>query len=193
MKKLSIFLLLILSAGYLEQARAASLKGTVLNIDTILNKPAPDFHLKDVNGKTVSLSDYKGKTLIIDFWATWCKPCLMSFPSIASVMDKYKDNPNVKFLFIDVREKGEDYPEKVKGFLKESGYPFDVVYDEKGADGAMNKTLKSYTLAPGIPEKFIIDGKGMMRFETWGINPDKSKEQLVNELINEIETVRKQN
>lgn len=193
MKQLSIFLLLILSAAYLEQAKAAPSKRPVLNIDTILNKPAPDFHLKDVNGKTVSLADYKGKTLIIDFWATWCEPCLMSFPSIASVMDKYKDNPNVKFLFIDVREKGDGYPEKVKAFLKESGYPFEVAYDEKGTDGVMDKTLKSYTLAPGIPEKFIIDGKGIIRFETWGFNTSKSKEEAANDLVKEIENVRKQN
>ena len=193
MKKLSAFLLLILSAGYLEQAEASSLKSPVLNIDTILNKPAPDFHLKDVNGKTVSLADYKGKTLIIDFWATWCNPCLMSFPAVASVMDKYKNEPSVKFLFIDVREQGDDYPEKVKGFLKESGYPFEVVYDEKGANGVMHKTLKSYTLAPGIPEKFIVDGNGIIRFETFGFNPDKSKEQLASELFKEIEKVRKQN
>lgn len=78
---------------------------SIMPADSMLNSPAPHFILKDLNGKTVSLSDYKGKTLVLEFWATWCPYCRKSFPSTQLLLNKYKDDANVKFLFIDTREK----------------------------------------------------------------------------------------
>src|ERR1700754_1863990 len=86
-KMKAIFSFLFLS--FVITSAFASNVQTVAKADTDINIPAPDFSLKDLNGKTVSLADYKGKTLVIDFWATWCVPCRESFPAVKMVMDKY--------------------------------------------------------------------------------------------------------
>jgi peroxiredoxin len=157
--------------------------------DTSLNVPAPNFSLKDLDGKTVSLSDYKGKVLVLDFWATWCVPCRDSFPATQLVMDKYKNDANVAFLFIDTRETSEDSKDLIRTFLAENHYPFKVIMDEKGANGVQNLIYKKYVM-PGIPTKYIIDSKGIIRFQSVGFNPDITDGEVVKEMSTMIESTR---
>lgn len=187
MKPIITFLSLFVFAFFqISTVQANSSAITSTAADTLLNKPAPNFSLKDLNGKTVSLSDYKGKVLILDFWATWCVPCRDSFPAMEIVMNKYKNDPNVKFLFIDTREREANYADLVKKFLKENKYPFYVVFDKKGADGKMDVTFKDYVM-PGIPTKYIIDAEGMIRFQKIGFESAKTSEESANELSELIE------
>jgi peroxiredoxin len=182
MKHLPLFLSLFLLA--------LSLKATAANrADTALNQPAPDFKLKDIDGKTVSLSDFKGKILVIDFWATWCEPCRNSFPATKMVIEKYKDDPNVKFLFIDTRETDANYQGLVKKFLDDNQYTFYVVFDEKSDDGKMNATYKRFVM-PGIPTKFFIDGSGVIKYKMIGYFPDQKKEDAAADIEEQIEKVK---
>lgn len=162
----------------------------VMSEDSLMNDPAPDFILKDLNGKTVSLADYKGKTLVIDFWATWCSYCRKSFPSTQLLIDKYKRNPKVAFLFIDTRETKENYLDLINKFLTDNNYTFHVALDEKGPDGVQNKVCKQYVME-GIPTKYIIDGKGVIRYKIVGYDPDKPNADEVKDLSKLIDTVRK--
>lgn len=128
-------------------------------------RPAKSFSLLDLSGKTVSLSSLKGKVVIMDFWATWCAPCKAAMAGMNMAMNKYKNDPNVVFLFVDTQEHIADYKTKVKTFLKEKGYAFNVLFD-KG--DKMDETYKAFNTMSGIPYKVIIDGAGIIRYENVG-------------------------
>jgi thiol-disulfide isomerase/thioredoxin len=149
----------------------------------MLNKPAPDFNLKDFDGNFVKLSDLKGKVVVIDFWATWCGPCKMSFPALQKVYEKYKDNPDILILALDTWEREKTVAEKekkVKDFIAENKYTFKVLFDD--AD-----IVSKYEVT-GIPTKFIIDKNGMMQFRTIGFD---SEQKMISEMEAEFELLLK--
>jgi thiol-disulfide isomerase/thioredoxin len=124
----------------------------------LLDKPEVNFTLKDLNGNTLTLSDLKGKVVVVDFWATWCDPCIESFPALQKIYSKYKDNSNVAILAINTWEKktGKESEDLVKTFILNNKYAFRVLYDEGFVD--------KYKV-DGIPTKF--------RFRTVGFDGEQ--------------------
>ncbi|HEX7631689.1 MAG TPA: redoxin family protein [Lacunisphaera sp.] len=117
---------------------------------------APDFTSQDVDGKDVKLSDYRGKVVILDFWATWCGPCMASMPHTHEVSAKYKDQGVVVLANCtsDTRLKFEAW---VKG--NQQQYPDIHWTHDKAERGADRVSLSKYGVS-GIPTQFIIDRDG---------------------------------
>lgn len=134
----------------------------------IIKKTAPPFTLKDVNGNTVSLAELKGKTIVLDFWATWCGPCKRSFPAMKMAVERFKNEPDVKFLFIHTWEQEEHPTDSAKAYITRNNYPFEVLMDLRNAEGN-NPVVSSYNV-DAIPTKFVIDGNGNIRFKFSGFS-----------------------
>ncbi len=117
-----------------------------------INKPAPPFKLLDLNGNEVSLSDFKDKMIILDFWATWCPPCVKEIPHFIELYKEYKDQ-GLAMLGISVDRQGIDI---VKAFKQK----YKINYPVLMAD---NQVVTAYGNIRGIPTTFVIDPAGKIR------------------------------
>ena len=117
--------------------------------------PAPDFTLNDQYGNTHTLSDYKGKTIFLNFWATWCPPCRAEMPEIQEIYEEYGENASdVIILGIAGPDYGrEGSVEEITRFLSENGYTYPVVMDEGGL-------FAYYYGITAYPTTFMIDKDG---------------------------------
>jgi len=155
-----------------------------MQASNLVTEPAPKFNLANLEGKTLKLDDYKGKVVILDFWATWCGPCKASFPAMKKLQEAYSSNPNVKVLFVNTFERFKDLDEniaKVKEFLTTNGYPFNVILDSK------SKVSEAYKVS-GIPTKVIIDKNGNIRYKIVGAETNTGK--LLDEMSVMIESIK---
>lgn len=118
-----------------------------------VGKPAPDFVLTDLNNRKVRLSDFRGKVVFLNFWATWCKPCKDEMPSMEILHRKFaKDGLVVLAVSIDRITTVKD----IQPFIKSLNLTFPVLVDSWG------KTDMPYKRT-GVPETFIIDQQGIIR------------------------------
>ena len=140
----------------------------------LIGEPAPDFILKDTDGNEVRLSDFEGRVLIVDFWATWCGPCREEIPTYVALQSQYASKG---FTMIGIST--DEDPKIVRSFAKE----YKINYPSLMAD---RKVRQEYGGIPAIPTTFVIDKKGIIRYRYVGVPPDhlifqKNVEELLGE------------
>lgn len=113
-----------------------------------IGKLAPNFTLENLDGEEVSLSDYKGKIVFLNFWATWCPFCVKEMPDFDKLI---KENDDLVVLAVDVMEDKKT----VEEYIEKGGHDFDVVLDEKG------KVASKYLISP-LPTTYFIDEDGIL-------------------------------
>ncbi len=118
-----------------------------------------DFTLKDLDGRQVSLSDYKGKVVFLDFWATWCPPCRASIPQIEKMYQEFYEDEDFVVLGINMQE-DKDTIEK---FIKNNEINYPVLLSD-------NKVISNYKIR-SIPAFFVIDRDGEVYKKYTGYGP----------------------
>ena len=116
---------------------------------------AKDFKLLSIDGDYVRLSDLRGKVVVIDFWATWCGPCIREMPHLQKMVEKYTNNSHVKFLSIST----DNPQDPVRPFIEKNKYTMKVLYD--GGAGLAYEVR-------GIPSLFLVDGEGKIQYKHVG-------------------------
>jgi cytochrome c biogenesis protein CcmG/thiol:disulfide interchange protein DsbE len=135
-------------------------------------KTAPDFALKDPDGKIVHLSDYKGKVVILDFWATWCGPCKIEIPWF---MDMQRKNKDKGFEVLGVAMDDEGW-EAVKPFSQQLGINYRLVMGN-------DQTAQLYGGVDALPTTFLIDRAGRIAAVHVGLASKKDFEDGIAELL----------
>jgi peroxiredoxin len=134
------------------------------------NDVAPAFQLPNLSGKSVSLKDFKGKVVILDFWATWCPPCRMEIPGFIDLQKSY----GAKGL--QVVGVALDQPDRVKSFVAANGINYPVVLGN-------NQIVSSYGGITGIPTTFLIDKEGRIVEKFEGMRPKETFETAIKKLL----------
>jgi cytochrome c biogenesis protein CcmG/thiol:disulfide interchange protein DsbE len=125
--------------------------------ESATHKAAPDWRLTNLDGKSVKLSDFRGKVVILNFWTTWCPPCRREIPSFISLQKQYGDKGLV-VVGVSLDEKG---PGIVKPFVTKMGINYPVVMGDQ-------KTAADYGGIAVVPTTFVIDRKGQVVAEHQG-------------------------
>jgi peroxiredoxin len=127
---------------------------------------AEDFSLIDLEGKSQSLSQYRGKIVLVNFWATWCKPCTIEMPAMQKIYDKLRGKG---FVVLAVNELEDDA--KVREHIKQYGYTFSVLMDRD------NKVANQFGVF-GLPVSVFIDEKGIVQeyIKGWLLTAQKIQE-----------------
>lgn len=137
--------------------------------DIALGLEAPEFTLTNFDGEEVSLSDYRGKIVIVNFWATWCKWCDLEMPDLNKI---YTENEDIVVLAVNVMEDEQT----VREYVEAGGYEFEVVFD---ADG---KIASDY-LVNGLPNSYFVDKDGILQYVKMGMITNE-------ELVDVVDAIR---
>jgi peroxiredoxin len=135
-----------------------------------------DFTMKDVDGKDVRLSDYKGKVILLDFWATWCGPCKYEIPGFVELQEKY-GKQGLQVIGVSV----DDTVEKLRPFIKQFNINYPILQG-LGHDDVQD----AYGPIIGIPINVVISRDGRICGKHMGLPPIKSSKEPLEKAVKEI-------
>jgi thiol-disulfide isomerase/thioredoxin len=163
--------LAVVVAGSLLGAPALATRLTTRQANT----PAAAFSVTRLDGNVVNSADFRGRVVVLDFWATWCPPCRRELPKLETLYKHYQSNPNVVFLAIDV-QRNDETPEKARAFIRKAGYTIPAAFDDRNAVDQLH--------AEGYPHLLLLDKAGHIRLDHQGYD---GAEDLVGNLSKEID------
>ena len=135
------------------------------------NIPLTSLHASDNDGRAWTIADLKGKTTLLNVWATWCRPCLAELPDLQKLYEQMKGRKDIQVVSISVDEN----PGIVGPFLKQHSYTFPVIL----AQGTFVDELAGRV---GVPRTWIVDGTGVVRWEQLGYNPADWPQELLQKM-----------
>ncbi len=168
----AVFLLILLNLVLAACGESPQIARLVPEIAPRLNYLAPDFQLTDYNGNHLKLSDFRGKPVLINFWATWCPPCRAEMPEIEAVYQKYHKKYGFEVLGVDARE---EIP-TVKKYVEDGNYSWKMLMDFAG------NTIATYGVV-AFPSSFFIDPQGYIRATQVGGMDKKGLQDRLGKII----------
>jgi len=146
---------------------------------SLTGKPAPDFTLKTLDGKTVKLADLKGSVVVLDFWATWCPPCRKSLPNLSAIsQDPQYAREGLKVFAVDLRENAD----RVQEFLKQN--------DLKLTAGIDTGPIARAYLVSSIPTTVVIGRDGKVRNVFVGFMGGQTEAQLKDAIVSALKEAK---
>lgn len=143
--------------------------GLLVSRGNLVGSPAPEFRLKDLSGDEVKLSNYQGKVVLLNFWATWCAPCRLEMPEL----QKHFEELNHDLVVVGINFAEPD--EIVLSYVKELGVTFPVLLDPGGEIQELYR-VRNY------PTSFFIDTQGIVRIHHIGILSAKQLDRYLHQM-----------
>ena len=174
---------MLANAGHAELVPAEP-ADSMYTSSKLIGKPAPDFSLQDLSGKKVTLADYKGKALLINFWATWCAPCKLETPWLVDLRNQYAPKG---FEILGIDSEGDDLKAgdkegwtrnkaEVARFVKQEHMPYPVLIDG-------DSIATSYGGLEAMPTSFWVDRSGKVVAAQMGITSKDDMEAKIRKAL----------
>jgi DsbE subfamily thiol:disulfide oxidoreductase len=156
--------------------RRAGPQGAAIPGGSLVGKPAPNFQLTALDGKQVSLSDYRGKAVLLNFWATWCGPCRIEMPWFVDLQKKYSGQ-GFEIVGVAMDDSGE---KAIKDFTQQIGTNYTVLLGKDAVGDAYG--------VEGMPTTFFIGRDGKVIDQTLGLASKKELEERIQRAISSAQT-----
>lgn len=163
-----------------ESEPSATLKRPDANQEAI--SKVQDVPISKLDGSTFKLEDYRGQVLVVDFWATYCGPCVKQAPELSAMYQKYKDRG---LTLIGLTSDPKSDQDKVEEFIKKVGINYQIGFDNSWISEAFLKGTEDDTGQPPIPQLFVISRNGKVVEHLIGEQPGRMQylEKVVNEQL----------